>query len=217
MIDLFIILVFLLLVGIGLYRGFIKEILGLFGFVSAISLSVVVNKWIVTNILNYNNDQGLSSIIAYVVSFFFFLIVFGIIISLILRFIKTDDTSIGDRIFGGIIGFLKAYLLCLLFYFVIYAFNSTLKPDLNENDNIREVENLTPGWLKDSKTYPFFFNSVIKMDDILKKLLNDSNEKKIETKEENKDADEKNDNKIEKKDDDKKSEKDQATSVSSDS
>jgi membrane protein required for colicin V production len=161
---------------VGLYRGFVKEILGLIGLVASISLAIVSNRWIVDHLLNYDNDQFLSSTLAYILSFLFFSIIFGIIISLILRVFKRGEISISDRLLGAIIGGVKAYLLCLLFYFVIYGFNSTLKPELSEKDDIRKIGTITPDWLKDSKTYPFFYNSVLKLDDLLKKLLHEKKE-----------------------------------------
>ena len=176
MVDLFIIVVFILMLCLGLYRGFIKETLGLLGLISAISLSVLCNKWIVDNLLNYGNDTFLSSTLAYIVSFLFFSIIFGMIIALVVKFIKRGDTSISDRLLGAVVGGAKAYLLCLLFYFIVYGFNSTLQPDLNEKDDVRKIETITPDWLKYSKTYPLFYHSVLRLDDLLKKLLNEKKE-----------------------------------------
>lgn len=171
MVDIFVIIIFVLMIGIGLYRGFLKEILGLFGLISSIALSVLCNKWIVDNVINYNNDPFLSSVIAYIISFLFFSILFSLFINLVLRFMSSEKCSIGDKFFGGVIGFIKAYLICLLFYFIVYGFNSTLKPELSEYDNIREVETITPDWLKNSKTYPFFYKSVLKLDEMLRNLM----------------------------------------------
>ena len=176
MVDLFIIVVFILMLCLGLYRGFIKEMLGLLGLISAISLSALCNKWVVDNLLNYGNDPFLSSTLAYIVSFLFFSIIFGMIIALVVKFLKRGDTSISDRLLGAVIGGAKAYLLCLLFYFIVYGFNSTLQADLNEKDDVRKVETITPDWLKYSKTYPLFYHSVLKLDDLLKKLLDEKKE-----------------------------------------
>jgi membrane protein required for colicin V production len=177
MIDVFIIIIFFLMLCLGLYRGFVKEALGLLGLTGSILLSILFNDWIVNNLINYDNDRFLSSAIGYVLSFLFFSIIFSLLISLIVKIFKKEESSIADRLFGGIVGFIKAYLFCLLFYFVIYGFNSTLKPELNEKDDIKQIELITPEWLKNSKTYPFFYHSVLKLDDILKKLFNEKKEK----------------------------------------
>ena len=176
MIDLFILLIFIFMICWGLYRGFIKEILSFCGLVASIMLSIACNKWIIENFINYDNDRFLSSTIAYVLSFLFFSILFSALFFLILKIFKKEESSVSDRLLGGLIGATKAYLLCLLFYFIVYGFNATLRPELNEKDDIRQIEIITPEWLKDSKTYSFFYNSVLKLDDLLRMFLNEKKE-----------------------------------------
>jgi membrane protein required for colicin V production len=154
----------------GFYRGFIKEILGLFSLSFSLFLSVVCNKWIVENVFHSVENSFVISIVVYCITFMFFIIIFSIIVKCILRLLVDQSDSLMDRFFGGVIGFVKAYLFCFFIYFVIFSFTVVLKPDLNENNKIEDIKDVSPEWLRDSKTFPIFYNSIIRLDHLIKKF-----------------------------------------------
>ena len=168
--DLFIILIFLLMIGFGLYRGFIKEILGLFSLSCSLFLSVICNKWIIDNVFHSIENRFIVSIAVYCVTFMFFIIIFNIIMRYILGLFVAQSDSLMDRFFGGVIGFVKAYLFCFFIYFIIFSFSAVLKPDFDKENKIEDVKEIAPEWLKNSRTFPVFFSSIIRLDHIIKKF-----------------------------------------------
>lgn len=174
-IDLFVLFVFLFTTLIGFYRGFTKEIFGLLSLAGAIVISTTSNRWIVSGFLESTENQILVSTAVYVVTFVISIIVLNMIMFFIARLLNTENHSILDRIFGGIIGFIKAYAFCLFIYFVIYGFTAVLKPDFEDDKNIENVEEITPEWLKNSKSYPIFYESIVKLDHLVRRFSKTDN------------------------------------------
>jgi uncharacterized membrane protein required for colicin V production len=174
--DLFVLFIFLLMIGVGLYRGFAREVLGFFSLICAISLSVISNKWIMVNILSSMANQLIASVVTYIITFIFFIIIFNIIAKYIAKLVRNDENSVLDRFFGGVIGFVKGYTFCLFIYFLIYSFNSVLNPDFNDDNKIENVEEVTPDWLKNSKSYPIFYTSIVKLDYLMQKMSKKTND-----------------------------------------
>jgi membrane protein required for colicin V production len=188
--DFFVIFLFALLIGLGIYRGFVREIFGLFTLSASIGLSIVVGKWIAMNFFDLTEENNLLvSIGCYSLTFMFFIIFFSIIFKYVLKLISNDSSSIIDKIFGGVIGFVKAYLICFFLYFTIFSFTLVLKPDFKKTDNIEDIKEISPDWLKKSKTYNIFFNSIVTFDHLIKKLK----QSQIEEAEKSKEIEEKND------------------------
>jgi len=132
------------MIGFGLYRGFIKEILGLFSLSCSLFLSVICNKWIIDNVFHSIENHFIVSIAVYCVTFMFFIIIFNIIMRYILGLLVAQSDSLMDRFFGGVIGFVKAYLFCFFIYFIIFSFTAVLKPDFNKESKITDIKEITP-------------------------------------------------------------------------
>ena len=45
-----------------------------------------------------------------------------------------------------------------------------LNPDFDDDSRVENIETITPDWLKDSKSYPIFYNSITKLDLLIKKI-----------------------------------------------
>jgi hypothetical protein len=92
----------------------------------------------------------------------------------ILGLFVAQSDSLMDRFFGGVIGFVKAYLFCFFIYFIIFSFSAVLKPDFDKDNKIEDVKEIAPEWLKNSRTFPVFFGSIIRLDHIIKKFNSSS-------------------------------------------
>ena len=88
----------------------------------------------------------------------------------ILGFVADQSDSLMDRFFGGVIGFIKAFLFCFFLYFIIFSFGAFLKPDFDKNNKIENVKEIAPEWLKNSRTFPVFFSLIIRLDHIINKF-----------------------------------------------
>lgn len=168
--DFIIIFILILVTGIGIYRGFIKEALGLFCFLGAIFLSIACNQWITHNLLASIEDPYISSTIAYIAGFIIFALIFALINLIIIKLLKIVKISPMDRLFGGLLGLLKGYIICLLIFFTIYSFNSIIVKDFEKNDLSNSEQN-NPKFLKESKTYKIFYNSMVKLDEFVKRYI----------------------------------------------
>ena len=173
--DIFVLFVFLFTTFVGLYRGFTREVLGLLSLAGSVIVSTSSNKWFLSNVLSSMKNQVIASGILYVVTFVISIIIFNIITNYLNRLLTNENHSLFDRIFGGLIGFLKAYIFCLFIYFVIYSFTAVLNPDFDDDTNIENIREITPPWLKNSKSYPIFFESILKLDDLIKNFTSDKN------------------------------------------
>lgn len=184
--DFIIIFILILITGIGIYRGFVKEILGLFCFAGAIFLSIISNQWIIKNLLISIEDKYVASTIAYIAGFIIFALLIALINFFIIKLLKITKISFIDRFFGGLFGLLKGYIICVLIFFTIYSFNSIIVKDFEKND-LKNSEQNTPHFLKDSKTYKIFYNSMLQLDHIIKEFIN---KKEIEEKQKNENKEE---------------------------
>lgn len=170
---------------VGFIRGFFKEILGLISFVGAICLSIALNKTIVNKTLFMIEEPLISSTIAYILSFLILIFLLMIFNFIIIKIFKLENNSIFTKIFGGLVGIFKAYIFCLLIYFVVYSFVILTKNDEMETENnLQKMERILPKFFTKSKTFPLFFESIDKIDKLFQAFFGKNN-LKIENKKKN--------------------------------
>ena len=166
--DYVIIAIFAFSVILGLFKGFIKQILTVIGVIVVATLTATIAPYVQNWLADAIPDDNTRTIVAMMASVFLLIIaytIFALIIQRILQ--KVNIIKVVDKLLGGLIGAVAVYLV---FAVIVALFNSTGE----------QFMPIVKGWLGESfKTSwvtthiyanNFFGDWVIK--DIAEKLLN---------------------------------------------
>ncbi|WP_395878067.1 CvpA family protein [Ehrlichia muris] len=151
MLDVAAIGIILLSVIIGLFRGFIKEIFGLFGVCVSILLTMRYRDYF-SNLYNqYVASEIISEVLSAITVFILITIAMIVVNGWIMNLLSSARCSVIDRFGGLLIGFMKGIVFSYFLFFVIetscYALLSTEKED----------EEVLPAWFVNSYYYNIFY------------------------------------------------------------
>ena len=157
-IDYAIIVIILLSICFGCFRGFIRELLSLIGWFLAFYSANYFTKSYYQHI-PFELDDTLKYAVFYFIIFLFVLILAGIIIKLINKFIKSVGLSFSNFIFGGFFGFTRGVLIIFVMILLLEKTSFSLNPGWANSTYIpiikNSVENTLPylpeDWFKDVK------------------------------------------------------------------
>lgn len=170
--DLVVIALLVILSTIGFFRGFVKEVLGFIAFIGSICLSIIFNKPIVNKMLFMIEEPLIASSVAYILSFLIFLFIWMLINCAIIKILNIKHNSFFNNIGGALIGIVKTYLICLLIYLSAYTFSLMNSENNLDEANPGQVKKNMPKFFSESKSFSFFFDSVEKLDQIIKIFVN---------------------------------------------
>lgn len=161
--DWFILIVLIASGVISFTRGFTKELLSLFlwltAFIAAISLEYLATP----KINEFIGNQEISKIISYIVVFIIFIFLGGIIIKFISKLIKWSGASGFDRFLGILFGLVRG----LIVLFVIFL----LLPSGLKTTNLINNSKITPIIQKYAPEIEAYFRNLIDNRNIVEEAL----------------------------------------------
>ena len=127
-------LIFIALIGLGIKKGVLREILSAFGFVAGYLAAERYYRELFIHLLNYIDDQTYAKIITFVAIFFFGAAI-GITLSSLARVLfDSNGPTFASRIAGGGLGFVKGAFVALVVILVVQAiFLHSFGDDLNRS------------------------------------------------------------------------------------
>lgn len=157
-IDYAIIVIILLSICFGCFRGFIRELLSLIGWF----LAFYTANFFTDSLYQYipfELDETIKYIAGYFIIFLLVLIFASIIIKLINKFIKSVGLSFSNFILGGFFGFTRGVLIIFVMILLLEKTSFSLNPGWAKSTYIpiikNSVENTLPylpeDWFKDVK------------------------------------------------------------------
>ena len=157
-IDYAIIVIILLSICFGCFRGFIRELLSLIGWF----LAFYTANFFTDSLYQYIPfalDETIKYIAGYFIIFLLVLIFASIIIKLINKFIKSVGLSFSNFILGGFFGFIRGVLIIFVMNLLLEKTSFSLNPGWAKSTYIpiikNSVENTLPylpeDWFKDVK------------------------------------------------------------------
>ena len=161
--DWFIIVVLIASGLISFSRGFTKEFLSLFLWISAFIAAISLEHLATPQINEIVGNQEVSKIISYVFVFLVFIFVGGLLIKFISKLIKWSGASGFDRFLGVLFGFLRG----LIFLFVIFLL---LPSNLKTTDLITNSK-ITPLIQKYAPEIEAYFRDLIDNKDVVEEAL----------------------------------------------
>ena len=157
-IDYAIIVIILLSICFGCFRGFIRELLSLIGwFLAFYTANFFTDS--VYQYIPFALDDTIKYITGYFIIFLLVLIFASIIIKLINKFIKSVGLSFSNFILGGFFGFTRGVLIIFVMILLLEKTSFSLNPGWANSTYIpiikKSVENTLPylpeDWFKDVK------------------------------------------------------------------
>lgn len=158
--DIAVVSIILITALLAFFRGFIKELLSVINWVTAISISYLLSPIIINNFFeNSKYPEMLIDIGVRTVLFTIFLIIMSIIGSKICAATHEKIPASVDRSLGFAIGFCKSYFIVSLFFSILTTFYShellTSKDSSNQGVVKNSKKRVGPSWLRDSGSYGF--------------------------------------------------------------
>ena len=136
---------------LALFRGFIREFLGIIGLVLAIMGTYSLTPLATAMILQTVPSYMLAQLIGGITTFLFMMILTGIMSNSLANALTRIRHGVFDTILGGIVGFIKGYLVCFLVYFFVLLSIPVLNPETDVTDESTE---LSPKWITEARVYP---------------------------------------------------------------
>ena len=157
-IDYCIIAVVFLSIFFGCFRGFIRELLSLIGWVLAFYTANFFTDSFY-QLIPFNLDDSIKYIAGYFIIFISVLIIASMIIKLINKFIKSVGLGFSNFILGGFFGFTRGGLVVFVMIFLLEKTSFALNPAWENSSYIviikNTIENTLPylpeEWFKDVK------------------------------------------------------------------
>ncbi len=136
---------------LGLWRGFVREVLSLLGWPVAFVLSNMYAGNIARSIPLVQETLRLT--LVYVLIFIAVLIVWGVLVMMLTKLLKAIGSGWSDRMLGGLFGIVRGGLVVLV---LVWLAGMTALPEQQFWRNARtskmaeDVALLTKGWLPDN-------------------------------------------------------------------
>jgi len=121
--DLLIIFIAIFFTALGIYRGLLREILSLVGFVIAIIVASHNYNHLASYLLQwFPKFFALVNILSFVVIFFCVVLLAALVGSVMRRLLIVGDLKLMDRFLGGIFGLIKAFIVNAFIVILIVTF-----------------------------------------------------------------------------------------------
>jgi len=117
---------------LGIFRGFIKELLAIISWVLAFYFSSILSDS-VSKFIPFDFDDSLKYFIAYLLIFVFVLIIASILIKLLNKFVKTVGLTLTNVLMGSIFGLIRGVLIAFLLILVAENFRFIDKETLSKS------------------------------------------------------------------------------------
>ncbi|AHX04362.1 CvpA family protein [Ehrlichia japonica] len=151
MLDVTVIGIILLSVMIGLFRGFIKEIFGLFGICVSILLTMRYRDYFSSLYSKYVVSEIISEVLSTITVFILIIIVMIVVNGWIMNLLSSARCSVIDRFGGLLIGFMRGIVFAYFLFFIIETSCYALLPTTKEDKEV------LPDWFVNSYYYNIFY------------------------------------------------------------
>lgn len=145
------VLIFIIVVSsvLGVFRGFIKELLAIIGWVLAFYFSSIFSDT-VSQYVPFVLDDSLKYFIAYLIIFILVLVIASILIKILNQFVKTVGLTLTNVLMGTLFGFIRGVLLAFILILVAENFRFIDKQTLEQSILVPIIKEYV------EKTLPYF-------------------------------------------------------------
>lgn len=116
--DLFVVTVVILSIAVGVYRGAVREVLHLAGWVAALVLSTAFASTLAPHFADWMSEPAFRVALAWVAIFMGVLMLASLIASLLTELLRRFGLDGLNRVAGGAIGLARAGLVVLVFFWL---------------------------------------------------------------------------------------------------
>ena len=138
-VDAVVLAALVLSLGLGIFRGFVREILSLSSWIISIWLAYVYGDDLAIVVVPWVESERLSGLIAYVVVFVTVLVLLSLVGALLLKLFRIAGLSGTSRLLGGLFGFLRGLVIV-----TVLLFSAEWTPATSQ------------AWFRDSQIVPYF-------------------------------------------------------------
>ena len=125
--------------GLGIFRGLVREILSLSSWIISIWLAYVYGDDLAIVVVPWVESERLSGLIGYVVVFVTVLVLLSLVGALLLKLFRIAGLSGTSRLLGGLFGFLRGLVIV-----TVLLFSAEWTPATSQ------------AWFRDSQIVPYF-------------------------------------------------------------
>jgi uncharacterized membrane protein required for colicin V production len=136
---------------VALFRGFIRELLGLLGLTLAIVGTYMLTPLVTHLFLHQIPSYLVAQCVAAMSTLVTMVITSGIMCSTIASSLQPIRHGLFDTIMGGALGCIKGCAVCFVLYVVTLSVMPVLHPELGVEDEL-----VLPNWVAESRAYPVF-------------------------------------------------------------
>ena len=138
-VDAVVLAALVLSLGLGIFRGIVREILSLSSWIISIWLAYVYGDDLAIVVVPWVESERLSGLIGYVVVFVAVLVLLSLVGALLLKLFRIAGLSGTSRLLGGLFGFLRGLVIVTVLLFCAEWTPAT-----------------SQAWFRDSQIVPYF-------------------------------------------------------------
>jgi len=138
-VDAVVLAAIVLSLGLGIFRGLVREILSLSSWIISILLAYVYGDDLAIVVVPWVESERLSGLIGYVVVFVTVLVLLSLVGALLLKLFRIAGFSGASRLLGGLFGFLRGLVIV-----TVLLFSAEWTPATSQ------------AWFRDSQIVPYF-------------------------------------------------------------
>jgi membrane protein required for colicin V production len=138
-VDAVVLAALVLSLGLGIFRGLVREILSLSSWIISIWLAYVYGDDLAIVVVPWVESERLSGLIGYVVVFVTVLVLLSLVGALLLKLFRIAGLSGTSRLLGGLFGFLRGLVIV-----TVLLFSAEWTPATSQ------------AWFRDSQIVPYF-------------------------------------------------------------
>ena len=138
-VDAVVLAALVLSLGLGIFRGIVREILSLSSWIISIWLAYVYGDDLAIVVVPWVESERLSGLIGYVVVFVTVLVLLSLVGALLLKLFRIAGLSGASRLLGGLFGFLRGLVIV-----TVLLFSAEWTPATSQ------------AWFRDSQIVPYF-------------------------------------------------------------
>jgi len=138
-VDAVVLAALVLSLGLGIFRGIVREILSLSSWIISIWLAYVYGDDLAIVVVPWVESERLSGLIGYVVVFVTVLVLLSLVGALLLKLFRIAGLSGTSRLLGGLFGFLRGLVIV-----TVLLFSAEWTPATSQ------------AWFRDSQIVPYF-------------------------------------------------------------
>lgn len=142
---------------IALFRGFVRELLGILGLVASVMATYYLTPYGTMLLSQKIPSFFVSQFVSGSLILAFSLILSGIVNGFLGDALHGIRHGFADTVLGGLLGFAKGCIVAFLLYTAVIFASPIMNPSMDLDDEYSEAA--VPTWLASSRTYPIFLQT----------------------------------------------------------